>query len=169
MTERTLLERMSDIAAVVGGNVEAVLIDAAEEIERLRTELAEVRHGAGVANDTIKALQSAVIYWKEQKEPGAAGWRAIAKNLRAQIETMKIERQFESTTPPTIPDEWRTLVVDLLRFAENHICTHEQTHRGGTIWEICDYCGAKWADDEGGKPEFEWPEVVTRACDMLSK
>lgn len=28
--------------------------------------------------------------------------------------------------------------------------------------------GAKWADDEGGKPEFKWPKVVERAHAMLA-
>jgi len=41
--------------------------------------------------------------------------------------------------------------------ARRNICAHEDTHRGGAIWEICDLCGAKWADDEGGKPEFREP------------
>lgn len=36
-------------------------------------------------------LRKAVVYWQEQKEPGAAGWRAIARRLRAKVEAM--ERQ----------------------------------------------------------------------------
>ncbi len=33
-------------------------------------------------------------------------------------------------------------------------CEHEDTHRGGSIWTICDQCGKQWADDEGGfKPD----------------
>jgi hypothetical protein len=33
-------------------------------------------------------------------------------------------------------------------------CEHEDTHRGGAIWTICDQCGKRWADDEGGlKPD----------------
>ena len=34
-------------------------------------------------------LRAEVIYWKEQKEPGAAGWRALARILRAKIEAME--------------------------------------------------------------------------------
>lgn len=56
---------------------------------------------------------------------------------------------------------------DLLRYAERQICMHENTHRGGVLWEICDDCGAKWADDEGGKPKFEWPEEIIAARDYL--
>ncbi len=39
----------------------------------------------------------------------------------------------------------------------HNTCHHENTHRGGAIWEICDECGAKWADDEGGRPEWQDP------------
>lgn len=62
--------------------------------------------------------------------------------------------------------------LDLLRGlvseVERKTCCHEETHRGGAIWEICDSCGAKWADDEGGKPEFEWPESVEKAREFLA-
>ncbi len=62
--------------------------------------------------------------------------------------------------------------LDLLRGlvseVERKTCEHEETHRGGAIWEICDSCGAKWADDEGGKPEFAWPESVEKARAFLA-
>lgn len=65
-------------------------------------------------------------------------------------------------------DEWKTLAKDLLREIEQQTCRHEETHRAGFLWEICDACGAEWADDEGGKPEFKWPKVVERAREMLA-
>ena len=34
-------------------------------------------------------LRAEVIYWKEQKEPGAAGWRALARILQAKIDAME--------------------------------------------------------------------------------
>jgi len=57
----------------------------------------------------------------------------------------------------------------VLEFAERNTCTHEETHRGGAIWEICSYCGKKWADDEGGKPAnaHDLPQVLTDARDFL--
>ncbi len=55
----------------------------------------------------------------------------------------------------------------ITQFAEAQICMHEETHRGGVLWEICDQCGAKWADDEGGKPEFKWPEETDAARAMI--
>ena len=35
----------------------------------------------------------------------------------------------------------------VIDYAEKNTCLHEYTHRGGVIWEICDNCGMKWADD----------------------
>jgi hypothetical protein len=51
----------------------------------------------------------------------------------------------------------------LLMRDERNTCQHEETSRGGVIWEICDACGASWADDRGGKPAWadppEWIEA----------
>lgn len=46
----------------------------------------------------------------------------------------------------------------LLERDEQNTCRHENTHRGGAIWEICDDCGAQWADGQGGKPEWKEPQ-----------
>ena len=46
---------------------------------------------------------------------------------------------------------------DLLERDEINTCQHDETYRGGTIWEICNSCGAKWADDEGGRPAWSDP------------
>ncbi len=46
----------------------------------------------------------------------------------------------------------------LLLRDEQNTCRHENTHRGGAIWEICDDCGVQWADDRGGKPEWKEPQ-----------
>lgn len=59
-------------------------------------------------------------------------------------------------------------LTQLLCWAEKQVCTHEETHRGGAIWEICDSCGAKWADDEGGRPAFAWPKAISEARAVLS-
>lgn len=73
-------------------------------------------------------------------------------------------------------DEARAQIVQLysvlnrlVSFADNQICRHEETHRGGLIWEICDFCGAKWADDEGGKPEFVEPKEISDAYRALGE
>lgn len=63
---------------------------------------------------------------------------------------------------------WRDLMRDLVNHIDRNTCTHEETYRGGAIWEICRHCGAKWADDEGGKPEFSDPVYVEAARAMLT-
>ena len=60
-------------------------------------------------------------------------------------------------------DRYRELLVSLLRYAEMNTCCHESTYRGGTVWEICDSCEAKWADDDGGKPEWVDPAEIAEA------
>ena len=57
----------------------------------------------------------------------------------------------------------------LLRLAERNTCTHDETHRGGAIWEICDHCGMRWADDKGGKPinAHEYPKEIEDAQTLL--
>lgn len=53
------------------------------------------------------------------------------------------------------------LALDALTAIRNrddrNTCRHENTHRGGAIWTICDDCDAQWADDRGGMPEWEDP------------
>lgn len=61
----------------------------------------------------------------------------------------------------------RQIIEDLLRHIDRETCTHEETYRRGAIWEICTGCGAKWADDRGGKPEFKWPDCVEKARAFL--
>jgi hypothetical protein len=43
---------------------------------------------------------------------------------------------------------------------DRNTCTHEDTHRGGLIWTICDGCGRKWADDEGGFQPYSDPPGI---------
>jgi ribosomal protein L37AE/L43A len=62
---------------------------------------------------------------------------------------------------------WRAVMADLLEYAERHECLHENTTRGGTIWEICSDCGMKWADDKGGKPKYETPAAIKAAHNLL--
>ena len=62
-----------------------------------------------------------------------------------------------------VPEGWHEIMTNLLHFAESQTCQHDETHRGGAIWEICNQCGAKWADDEGGRPEFKWPDAIAGA------
>lgn len=62
----------------------------------------------------------------------------------------------------------RDALSDLLAYAERTICYHEETHRGGGIWTICDSCGQKWADDEGGFQPAVVPEEIIKARAALA-
>ena len=53
-------------------------------------------------------------------------------------------------------------------YADADICRHESTSRGGVLWEICNDCGMRWADDRGGKPEFELPSPIVEAQEALA-
>lgn len=54
----------------------------------------------------------------------------------------------------------RGALEGMLRLYDANACRHETTHRGGSIWTICEDCGQKWADDRGGfKPYRDPPEV----------
>lgn len=66
-------------------------------------------------------------------------------------------------------DRLRKALKALLKRDEINTCQHEETHRGGFLWEICDDCGAKWADDEGGKPEWKDPPEWVEARLLLEK
>jgi hypothetical protein len=77
---------------------------------------------------------------------------------------------------PTEADPRDALIAELvgaLKAAVDHIerdtCDHSETHRGGFLWEICDSCGRKWADDQGGKPEFHWPSAVINGRAAIAK
>lgn len=66
-------------------------------------------------------------------------------------------------------------VVNVLKgvtdYAARNTCLHEDTHRGGVLWEICDSCGMKWADDKGGRPAstYDLPKEIEAAYDLLAE
>ena len=84
-----------------------------------------------------------------------------------------ISERTRYVSPVATPDELTRLRAELaaarealrklLRYAECNTCQHEETHRTGFRWEVCDLCGAKWADDEGGKPEYVDPPAISEA------
>lgn len=55
-----------------------------------------------------------------------------------------------------------------LDYADGAICRHDSTHRGGVIWTICDECGCKWADDEGGFKASSWPPLLDAAYGVIA-
>ena len=56
----------------------------------------------------------------------------------------------------------------LVSSIEADTCLHEETHRGGSIWEICDQCGEMWSDDKNPKPEFSWPDGYEDVVNFLA-
>ena len=66
-------------------------------------------------------------------------------------------------------------VLDILKgvteYAARNTCMHEETYRGGSIWEICSMCGKRWADDRGGKPvdAHELPKEIAAAYDLIGE
>ncbi|AZR94999.1 hypothetical protein BBB39_15435 [Bordetella trematum] len=66
-------------------------------------------------------------------------------------------------------DDLRSALAGLLDYVDRTTCTHEETHRGGVIWTICDDCGRKWADDEGGfVPHQDAPAVAAARAALAS-
>ena len=58
---------------------------------------------------------------------------------------------------------------EVLNEYDRNVCEHEITHRGGAIWTICDGCGRKWADDEGGFQPHRDPPSIVEARKALSQ
>lgn len=92
-------------------------------------------------------------------------WNAQGTDDMSKAEAFQFARAIEAE----VRKDDEALIAQMLDHIERNTCTHEETHRGGVIWEICDGCGAKWADDEGGKPPFAWPKVVLAARARLEE
>jgi len=57
----------------------------------------------------------------------------------------------------------RAALGDMLNYYDRNACQHEDVYRGGAIWTICESCGKKWADDEGGFVPYIEPLFVSLA------
>jgi hypothetical protein len=67
-----------------------------------------------------------------------------------------------------LAQEAATALAGVIAESQRNVCPHEETYRGGVLWEICSACGTKWADDEGGRPEYKEPAAITRAEAVLA-
>jgi len=124
----------------------------------LATDIESLRPYAGTLH--IADRDSYVVGFAKAVEQAAA----LAR--RATSERSE-EKPAGTTAAPSSDAE--KVMRDLLYWAENTRCPHEETHRGGAIWEICDACGEKWADDEGGKPPSITPAPLQAAHDWLAE
>ena len=80
----------------------------------------------------------------------------VAEEAAAEIEKLQAENA-----------RLRDALKNLLSYAERNECHHENTHRGGIIWTICNDCGGKWADDQGGLKPYCEPVEITAARQAL--
>jgi hypothetical protein len=62
----------------------------------------------------------------------------------------------------------KAALIALVNHVERETCQHEDTHRGGVIWTICDGCGKKWADDRGGFVPYSDPPALAEAKRVLA-
>ena len=102
-----------------------------------------------------------------------------ANKAEAELRRLRIERDALRSLDDSLLTEFNKLHVecDALRAAlqallardKQQTCQHETTFRGGVIWEICEDCGARWADDEGGKPKWTDPPEWIAARAALNK
>ncbi len=106
----------------------------------------------------------------EERQSGSVGeyWNRLWRATTANAVGMEGAARNEPNPQPTEVQALREALRGLILHVEKQTCEHDQTHRGGIIWEICDDCGAKWADDQGGKPAFDWPKPVKIARAALS-
>ncbi len=168
-------------AAHIAANSPDVVIATIDELLRLREENARLKEGLENALH-VNELRLAEIA-KTLITGLAEGITGDSKSVTSQIRATCVHcnASFTSAEEATAHDNvcpkhpaniragrLEEALENLLRFAECQICRHESTHRGGNIWTICDDCGAKWADDEGGKPEFKEPKEIVNASKALA-
>ena len=104
--------------------------DMTSEIERLRERVAAYEAALETARSLLAMLRSDLQGC--ELSLASTERRATISSQRAEIRDLKAR------------------LDAALALAGKHICPHEERHRGGVIWEFCDNCDAKWADDEGG-------------------
>lgn len=142
----------------------------------------------------LSSIQESLEFWwdrtRDKEHPDLPMWQDVPTADRDQLfdawhdamEEFWRERLTKSdpvTSPLPVsvapaaslsPEVVKEALEGLIRYVESQGCSHEDTHRGGSIWTICSTCGMKWADDEGGMPShFPEPKPVQIARDTLSK
>lgn len=60
------------------------------------------------------------------------------------------------------------IIRALLDHVDRDTCQHDNLKRGGVQWTICEDCGRKWADDQGGFKPYVDPQPVAAARLYLS-
>lgn len=133
-----------------------------------------------LVNDLVAAIEAdragrgEAVAW-QYRMPGVFDWadcpnKAHYESVRANTSAGWETRELFASPPSPQPagGEWIETMQALVRHIESETCTHEETHRGGAIWEICDGCGMQWSDDRNPRTPFEWPKCVEDARAMLA-
>lgn len=61
----------------------------------------------------------------------------------------------------------KDVLENLLNYVVRNTCSHDITRRGGASWTICEGCGKKWYDDEGGFQPYKDPPEIAAAKKAL--
>jgi hypothetical protein len=167
--------------------IEQSLGDAAKEVQRLNALLttASQREADLLKQlDHIRKLDTrAFANWQKEREASSQREAALqAEITRWQTRCFAAEAhmrdrdgddtecmdQCQLTELRQREAALRGHLANMLREYDRNTCQHEETHRGGNLWTICDSCGSKWADDQGGFKPYVDPEPVAAARTVLT-
>ena len=105
---------------------------------------------ATYTGETGEAFRAAIAALAAAPEPFLSGGGCAVSNVsEATINSDGIDSKLIDAASEG-EDGAVALLEALLAHIDAETCTHEETHRGGAIWTICDGCGRQWADDRGG-------------------
>lgn len=131
-------------------------------LEELKAAYAAATQGEWEVGDLDKNGQRIV---RNEHIELFTGWHHCVGSIEKEMEAnARLIALLHNALPALI--ECAEALQALLRRDERNTCQHDTTHRGGAQWEICDLCGAQWADDEGGRPKWKDPQewIVARAA-----
>ena len=113
---------------------------------------------AAIREAALQARIEELLKERDEYKAAAAIWQEdfIQENQRLYVATVKLAIAVD-------------VIKSLLERDEENTCQHENTERGGVLWEICLDCGCKWADDEGGKPVWKDPQEWVDARALLAE
>lgn len=141
---------------------------------------AEIRDGSmGWGNTIAEAVENLRVRWEEKNVVPES--KAFQDQMKSVMEKPGVVECVSALSGGNSPDAGKMAALEaanrelaealkaLLARDQRNTCRHEETHRWGNIWEICDQCGDQWADDEGGKPAWEDPPEWVKAEAIIAK
>lgn len=159
-----LLQEATARIAELNGQIER----QAAVLRQQREQIAELEADAKLCPCKDRTATDCPGEWEPGCDLGANAAHAVPSNSALPRQpTLQPVAQMD-TSKPCLPDGWVATMRALVHHIERETCTHEETYRGGAIWEICRDCGEKWSDDRNPKPEFAWPKCVEDARALLA-